>query len=149
MTTEYLPEIANEPGDQVEFVASNTYILEEYVAGDFDGNSTSHCLFFSDTPGSPSTLDLSLVGDITVQYCDFQDITVINGTITDVGGIDNGNNIGIKFFPVIPPVYWGDREADVTKPEFRQAEPNSGIIVDIFINPRDDEHIRHSQQYQK
>jgi hypothetical protein len=148
MSTIYLPRISNTPGDRLEFTVGNIYVLQVYNLGDFDGNSLSHCSFFSSISGTPSTLDLSLVGDIIVQYCDFKDITIINGTLTNVGGINNGGNTGIVFIPVFQPVYWDSRNADVTKPDFKQAKPSTGLIIDVFINPRNNERVRQQQQYQ-
>ena len=93
----YLPEISNTPGDQIEFIVGNTYILQAYNNGDFDGDVLNHCNFFSDTPGTPAILDLFLVGNITVYYCDFTDIYVVNGVITCINGTNGGDTNNIIF----------------------------------------------------
>jgi predicted butyrate kinase (DUF1464 family) len=90
MSTIHLPEISNESGDVIELGSGNTYILDVYTDGDFDGTQNKHSLIKSDTYGSTVILDLSVVGNITVRYCDFSNINIINGTVTFIGG-DNYN----------------------------------------------------------
>ena len=102
MATQYPPRISLVPGSIQEFIAGDIYILQEYVQGDFNGNSLNHTVIKSDASGSFSTLDLSVVGDLIVNYLDCQDIHVINGTITSVGGTDNGGNNGITFSAAQP-----------------------------------------------
>ena len=92
MSTIHLPEISNESGDVIELGSGNTYILDVYTDGDFDGTQNKHSLIKSDTYGSTVILDLSVVGNITVRYCDFSNINIINGTVTFIGG-DNYNQI--------------------------------------------------------
>jgi hypothetical protein len=97
MGTQYPPRIQTTFND---FSAGDTYVLSDYVAGDFDGTFWGHSFFESDTPGSPATLDLSLIGDLVLNYADFTDIHVVNGTIVTRGGVDGGGNDGITFSAV-------------------------------------------------
>jgi hypothetical protein len=97
MSIQYPPRISLVAGSTQEFTAGDTYVLQEYVNGDWNGYSSAHTIIQSDTSGSYSTLDLSAVGNLTMSYTDFQDIYVINGTITTAGGLDNGGTSGIIF----------------------------------------------------
>jgi hypothetical protein len=95
MGTQYPPRIQ---GTINEFKAGDTYVLSaDFVEGDFDGTSGQHSVFKSDTPGSPATLDLSLIGDLILNFADFTDIHVVNGTIITKGGINGSGNSGIAF----------------------------------------------------
>jgi hypothetical protein len=80
-----------------EFGIADTWIIDLYVPGEWNGSSSKLVKFYSDTPASQTTIDLSTIGNVSVSYIDFKDIAFVNGTVyadSTCTGI-NQNNSGI------------------------------------------------------
>ena len=100
MSINHIPELTCYPGAQNEFTVADTWVIDSYVPGEWDGTSGPGNLvyFYSDTSGQQTTIDISAFGDVYVSYVSFQDVNFVGGTIhADSGtcvGID-ANNSGI------------------------------------------------------
>ena len=101
MSTQHIPELINDPSSGPclnEFGISDIWVIDSYNPGDWNGIISNISLFYSDTPGYQFTLDLSNIGNVSVSYCNFQDVNVIGGIIfADETCSDLGNTSGISW----------------------------------------------------
>ena len=142
MPTNYISELICSPGSQNQFAIADTWVIQGFTPGDFTGTLGNLVYFYSDTPGSQVTIDISAITTIYVSYASFQDINFTGGTVyADATCINLGDNSGIQFVVTPPQVFfpWGNRSQDLTKPDY--FEPNPNVIITIFTNPRDGERI--------
>ena len=107
MATVHIPELTCDPGSNNNFAIANTWVIDSYTPFEWNGITSDLVNFYSDTPGSQATIDISAIGDIHVSYISFKDIKFIGGTVyadstcinvSDNSGIDF-NDIGIEDFP--------------------------------------------------
>ncbi len=84
-------ELTGGAGDTVTLHDGDVYVLQ---VCDISGVFAEHALVRTD--GGSATIDLSIVGDLNLQYVDFENIVVINGQVV-TSGIDVGGNTGIIF----------------------------------------------------
>jgi hypothetical protein len=85
----------------------------------------------------------SAAGDATIASSTSASTTVI---LVDVNDTVTAN---FKYSTERAGPDWGGRAWDRSKPDFRQANPSTGIIVKMSTNPRDGERITEEQQYQE
>lgn len=98
MAVEHIPRIICLPGSENEFgTADTTYVIDSYVAGDWDGSSGFLTYWYSDTSGVPAYI--SAPSDATVHYSYWRDIHNLGVTINASSNtnIDGGGNTGITF----------------------------------------------------
>jgi hypothetical protein len=92
----HIPELICDPGSENEFAIENTWIIDLYNIGDWNGIAENLVKFYSDTPGSQATIDLSSIGNVYATYISFQDINFINGTVyASLTCVNVSNNSGI------------------------------------------------------
>jgi len=104
MSVNHITELICSPGSNNQFAIADTWAIDSYVSGDFNGVSGNLVNFYSDTPGSQATIDISTIGNIYVSYVSFQDIKFVGGTVyADSTCVNLGDNSGINFggIPVI------------------------------------------------
>ncbi len=150
MATNYIAELTCDPGSQNQFAIANTYVIQGFTPGEWSGTSGNLVYFYSDTPGSQVTIDISAITTIYVSYASFQDINFVGGTVyTNSTCVNLGDNSGIvSISPYVPPQIffpWGNRSQDVTKPSYFTPNPNP--IITIFTNPRDGERVASEALY--
>ena len=100
MSDQHITEITNDPnangGAQNEFAIADTWFIDNYNAGDWNGAAGNLAQFYSDTSGSQVTLNISAIGNITVSHASFKDINVVGGIIyIDATCVNLGNNTNI------------------------------------------------------
>lgn len=79
MATIHIAGITNDPGAVNDFNAGDTYIIDSYTPGEWNGVEGNLCVFKSSTPGVRAIIDISAIGAFAVQYIDFTDIDVVGG----------------------------------------------------------------------
>jgi hypothetical protein len=99
-----IPSLECEPGAENEFGTTDTYQIQSYAVGDWDGILGSTVKFYSNTPGAQATIDLSVCGNIgstvaPLEYVDFTDIKFTGASVyaraKTCSGQISGNNSGI------------------------------------------------------
>lgn len=102
MATIHIASLSCAPGTTNDFKAGDTYIIDGYTAGEWNGTDGNLVKFLSDTPGSRATIDITAIGNFSVSYIDFKDVAIIGGTITaDITCVGrDANNDGI-LWPVL------------------------------------------------
>ena len=98
MATINIAGISNDPGAVNDFNAGDTYVIDSYTPGEWNGVEFNLCVFRSSTPGVRAFLDISAIGAFAVQYIDFKDIEIIGGfeitaDSTCVGKTQNNHGI--------------------------------------------------------
>jgi hypothetical protein len=108
MAIQHIPELINDPTSgpcENEFAIADTWVIDAYTPGDWNGNSINISSFFSDTPGSQATIDLSSIGNVHVSYCSFKDINFTGATVyagpTCTGRFSNNNGIIFASVPMM------------------------------------------------
>lgn len=101
MAEQHITELVNDPTAgpcEQEFSIADTWYIDDYTSGDWNGALGNIAEFYSDTSGSSAILDISAFGDIYVSYVGFKDITISGGTVyCDTTCLDHGGNTGIIF----------------------------------------------------
>lgn len=96
MATQTIPRLELDPGDVVDFLAGDTYVIEAYTDGDWNGSSGNLVSILSSESGT--AVNIQIPADISVSYVSFKDCAVTGGTIAaDATCIDGGGNSGITF----------------------------------------------------
>lgn len=111
MAEQHIPQITNDCSSGIvenEFAIADTWIIDAYVAGEWNGNSTYKAYFYSDTSGTQATISLSSIGDIYTSYCDFTDINFVSGIVyaDSTCTWEDQNNSGIVLYAA--PISSGD-----------------------------------------
>ncbi len=93
-----IPELTCDPGSNNQFAIADTWVIDSYVPFEWNGTADNLVNFYSDTPGSQATIDISAIGNIYVSYVSFQDIKFIGGTVyADSTCVNVSDNSGIDF----------------------------------------------------
>lgn len=97
MTTIHISSILCDPGASNDFNTGDTYVIDGYTPGEWDGTIGNLVKFLSGA--AFATIDITAIGNITVSYMYFTNITFIGGTVnaTDGTSVDGGGNAGIVF----------------------------------------------------
>jgi hypothetical protein len=102
MANQHISRLINDPSSGLcenVFAIADTWIIDAYTPGDWNGAAGNLAKFYSDTPGSQATIDISAIGSLNVSYCDFKDIKFTGATVyADLTCTGNtANNSGIVF----------------------------------------------------
>jgi len=84
MAEQHIPQITNDCSSGIvenEFAIADSWVIDAYVGGEWNGNSTYKAYFYSDTSGTQTTVSLGTIGDVYTSYCDFRDINFVSGII--------------------------------------------------------------------
>lgn len=84
-----------------EDVREITPTYDWYTVRTFDmaGETGLNTVLKSAIPGTGCVIDFSDIGDQVAYYADVKDITVVNGKLRVMNGVDSGNNYGVIFIP--------------------------------------------------
>ncbi len=98
-----IPSLECDPGSENDFGVTDTYQIQTYTDEDWDGELGNLVYFYSGTPGTQATIDLSICGDIgsasnPLEYMSFVDILFTGGSCyanfkTCTGKSNNTNGI--------------------------------------------------------
>lgn len=102
MSTQYIPRLILEAGSVTVFDSGDTYIIEVYITGDWNGTSASHTVISA----SNTSANIILPHNITLNYADLKNIIVSgdykifcnSGTCVDLGG----NNVNVVYGDYLP-----------------------------------------------
>lgn len=90
-------ELKCDPGTTMVFNSGDTYIIQNFTAGDFSGTSGNLVVFQSGTPGSPAYI--TLPSNITVTYWNCTDCVFSGGIVdaTNSTNVNGGGNSGVQW----------------------------------------------------
>jgi len=91
------PRLICYPGPStIVWTVADTHRATVYVANDWCGTPGKFVSFLSNVPGTMTIIDLSIVGNLSLSYVNFKDISFVNGIVTtDKTCLNGGNTSGV------------------------------------------------------
>jgi hypothetical protein len=81
MANQHISELSCDPDSENEFAISSEWIIDTYIPNEWNGIAGNLVKFYSDTPGSKATIDLTTIGNVSLRYVNITDIAFIGGIV--------------------------------------------------------------------